>query len=214
MSRKSSGAVVPILLAVVLAGGWGGFWYQPKRAAIEGLRRDIRATQDHMAELRAELGRANRTNLTIPIGSVEDADRRWAQVAGIFEQTGFAVERLEFGPLQSAAPVPAQGLGPLPGGPVPIGPPPPLQVPPGPPGSAPITSSPDVASPGPRASGVVTVRLSVRAKGDYTQLRPALDRATAVVPGLGWTRIELESQGDGIVTVVADLAIVALQGGL
>lgn len=213
MNRKSSGAVVPILLAMVLAGGWGWFWYQPERAAIEGLRRNIRATQDHMGELRAELERANRTNLTVPIGSAEDADRRWAQVAGIFEQAGFAVERFEFGPVQSAAPMPAQGLGPPQGG-APIGAPQPLLAPPAPPGSAPIPSSPDVASPGPQASGVVTVRLSVRAKGDYTQLRPALERAAAAVPGLGWTRIELESQGDGVVTVVADLVIVALQGGM
>jgi hypothetical protein len=55
--------------------------------------------------------------------------------------------------------------------------------------------------------------VTLRFKGDYTALRAAMDRAVASVPGLGWTRLEMEGQGDGAVTVDAEASILALPEG-
>jgi hypothetical protein len=210
-----SSVILPVVVALVVVGGWWWFWDRPAREELARIRREIPALRGRIAQAQGELRFAQSVDLSVPVATREQAEEAWAQIARVLEDAGLTVERVE---LSAAGPAPV--LGPAQG---PPSGPPGLQAPgvaaPGPAGparpSGPPPSEPQPpGAPGPGGSPLVTVRATLRFAGDYTALRAALDRASALVPGLGWTRLEMEGPGDGTVTVNAEASILALAEGV
>jgi hypothetical protein len=224
--RKAlSSPTVPLLLLVLIFGGWWWFWQRPQGELAARLRRERASALDRITQLQGELARASSADLTVPIGTLKDVETRWPAVAEILERNGFAIERVELSPPAVMPPgstpgIPQGQTGPAagppgPGGPqgVPAGaaPGPGQAVPGGPQGVSPGTAPAQPGAPTPGIPAQVgRMRVSLRFRGNYLKLADAINETRENIPGLEWTRLELEGQGDGDVAVNGEVIILGL----
>ncbi len=213
MRQTPAAVLVPVLLAAALLGGWWWLWYSPARAEIDRMRREISSLRGQTDLLRAEIERLERSDLSVPVETLGEAERLWARIAGLIEAAGFRVERIE---LSSGSAADLSASAPQRNG----GRPGPEGVQPAPPSpQQPGGQQAPVAPRAPQAVGgpVAIVRVGLRFEGSYVGLRDVVERVSGSVPGAAWVRMEMEGKGDGNVTVNAELAIVAVAspgGGL
>lgn len=189
--KRRAGWVIPVLLAVLVGGGWTSFWLRPRRAEVAQLAQAVAQLRMRQAELTAEIARARATDLSVRLQPLEAVREQWKAVVAALEAERFKVNRVEISVTTPQQPAQQGGA---------------------PQGEA----APGAATPGvPAASGleIVQVLLQLQLSGSYADLAQALSRVRASVPSVAWSRLELEGEGDGNLRVTAQLTMLARKGG-